>query len=383
MSRTRWIVLGLIVVTLAALAVVANSRRAPRIGRRGSEELHVGQPVGVNPAPATYRVDYRVEARIGDSVRTSTEKVWVRGPFESRTETWNGAPPGRSRVSTEVETRGRRSVARVNAETSTSEQPPAVAAPALRLDASLVPAMRAGLLQRRERRRVAGRVCQVYRSGSRFNGVSLRPPTNDAFVDNCVDRDGLLLEEVRTARGSNASRRVAVRVDVNPALTDALFAVGAPNLPVPNGGGSTRAVAPTSTPPGQFWQLDALAGFALAGRYGVVPPQPENFADPQREGFRQAGVSDVYVRGTDVVIVDQGATLHAQPPWTVDPANAPVDLGAVGRGEILFTARGGEVRALTGGGRYIRVFGTLPADDLAAIARQLHQVPGGTLQYLD
>jgi hypothetical protein len=60
-----------------------------------------------------------------------------------------------------------------------------------------------------------------------------------------------------------------------------------------------------------------------------------------------------------------------------------VDLGAVGPGEIVLTPRGVEVRALTGGGHYVRVFGTLPASDLAAIARQLHAVAGTALRYLD
>ncbi len=384
MNRRRWVAVGAVVGIGLALGLTALSRRDAGIDRSGSITIGAGKPIVIDRIPNGYRIEYRVEERVGDDIRLSTDRLSVRRPFDSRLETWTGAPPGRALLSTEIATLGRTGNTRGDADEARSDQPPAVAAVDVRLDVSLESAVKDGFLRRRERREVIGRPCQVYRSGARLHAARLQQPTKDAYVDSCVDRNGLVLEEVRFADGSGRSRRVAVTVALEPDLADTLFHVGEANLTVPNGGGSTRRVVPTSTPPGEFWQLDAPPeGFALVGRYGVVPPQPENFTDPAREGFRQAGVSDVYTRGTDLIVIDQGGTLRAQPPWTVDPTNAAIDLGAIGAGEVVLTPRGAEVRALTGGGHYVRVFGTLAPDALAAIARQLHQVPGGQLDYLD
>src|SRR5438105_2750792 len=83
-SRRRGVAVAVAVIVIAAVAAVANSRRAPHLGRSGSARLAAGQPVRPTAAPPAYRVDYKLQELIGDDVRTSTEKVWVRGPFESR-----------------------------------------------------------------------------------------------------------------------------------------------------------------------------------------------------------------------------------------------------------------------------------------------------------
>jgi hypothetical protein len=140
-----------------------------------------------------------------------------------------------------------------------------------------------------------------------------------------------------------------------------------------------RKLKDGTAPPGEFLYLDAAPeGFEHRGRYSVIPAQPDNFSgDPSREGFRQAGVADVWVRGLDVLVVDQGATLLGEEPFTVDAANPRVDLGAFGQGEVRLSGVGNEVRALRGGGKYVRVAGTLDVDELAAVARALRPGPGG------
>jgi hypothetical protein len=369
-----------VVVVAVAIGLVANARRPATIGRSGSTALASGQPVLPHDRVATYVIEYRLEERVSSAVRTSTETVSVRRPFDGRIDTRTGG----KRIALDVWTLGRSSSRRSDADALVTEWPPQVAGADVRLEPALSDALRAGVLQRRERRRVAGRTCQVFRGGDRVIAATMVRPAPSTYVDTCVDADGLVLEELRVVDGKRDLRRVALRVRKDAALADAAFAVGPKTIDVPSGGGSTRPVDPASTPPGQFWQLDAPpAGFTPLGRYAIVPPQPENFTDATREGMRRAGVVDVYVRGIDVVFVERGGTLKGADPWTVDPANPTVDLGAVGPGEIVLTPRGVEVRALTGGGHYVRVFGTLPASDLAAIARQLHAVAGTALRYLD
>ena len=94
----------------------------------------------------------------------------------------------------------------------------------------------------------------------------------------------------------------------------------------------TRPVDPATTPIGEFWVLDQPPeGFTLVGRYAVVPPQPENFTDPLREGFRRAGVVDAFRSGPDLFVIERGATLRAQPPWEPDPTRDDVTIASLGR----------------------------------------------------
>jgi hypothetical protein len=122
------------------------------------------------------------------------------------------------------------------------------------------------------------------------------------------------------------------------------------------------------------------------GRYSVVPPQPENFSteDPLASSRRRASVVDVWTRGPDLLLVDQGATVGGSPSFTPNPRAPRVDLGPVlGTGEVVLSAIDPSVRVALTGGRHVRVAGTLPVARLAAIARQLQKVEGGPLTFAD
>src|SRR5207249_3361844 len=105
-------------------------------------------------------------------------------------------------------------------------------------------------------------------------------------------------------------------VTVGPAVDSSLFATEGNIPPLSQGGGSFRPVDPASRPPGTFWELPGSLpdGYTRQGRYAVVPPQPENFSNPGLRSNRLAGVSDVLVRGPDVIVVDRGGTLGGVDP---------------------------------------------------------------------
>ena len=380
MSTRRWIALAVFALVAVGVAYVATVERKPDIGRKGSEDLGEGQPIVVSRLPPSYAIEYRLEERLADSIRVSTEKLWVRRPFEARVETRKDG----KLVSSIVWALGRNASRQGPAEPLVSDQPPEVAGADPRIEQTVDAAVHDDVVTRRERRRVAQRVCQVLRTRHRLVGADFDAPTKKDYVDSCVDRNGLVLEELQVIGGERQVRRLARRVSANPSLADETFAVGTPTVDVNHGGGNTRPVDPTSNPPGMFWQLDQPpAGFTLVNRYSVVPPQPENFSDPSREPYRRAEVSDVFRSGVDVIVVARGATLRGQNAWEPNPDNSTIDLGPLGRGEIVLTGRGIEVRALLTAGRYVRVYGTRPADELATIARQLHEVPGTDLKFLD
>jgi hypothetical protein len=164
----------------------------------------------------------------------------------------------------------------------------------------------------------------VYRTGGEGASGSLvrlgRSPKS--FTDICIDEAGLPLEQVAFTEGKLVTRRLAVLVDESPRLMKAMFSTGKPSVAPRQGGGSVRPVDPSSRPPGDFWELTAPPeGFERRGRYVVVPPQA-GFDDPAQRAGIIAFTSDVWVRGIDVVVLEQGSTLGGTPPFGADRTRA-------------------------------------------------------------
>jgi len=120
------------------------------------------------------------------------------------------------------------------------------------------------------------------------------------------------------------------------------------------------------------------------GQFSVVPPQPDNFGnDPTREANRRAAIVDVWRRGIDLVVLEQGGTLRGLAAFEPAEGAPSIAVGAFGDGQLLLSASGVEVRVLRDGGRYVRAYGTVPAEELVAVASSMRAVPGGTLELED
>lgn len=368
----------LLVVGLTAFVVGSGDGDSPT----PSSDAAPGPEVVLERTPATWRIVYRVTTGSGDETSTLTDVVEVRRPFEGRVETYLGDDPDADPQSLQISTFGRRLLDSRDADPSVVAYAPDVAAPDVRLEPLLEAAVDGGRLERRERREVAGRPCQVLRSDGPLGGGPLTPIADDAHTDSCVDAAGLVLEESIVVDGDRILHRIATEVDEDVALADGRFLVGDPTLPVDRGGGSVLRVAAGSVPPGAFWVLDDAdvpARFESCGRFSVVPPQPEQFGDPEQEWNIVASTVDVWVDGTDLLVVEQGATLGGRAPFQLG-GHSDVDLGSLGSGEVLLDPRGNEVRTLLGSGGFLVVSGTLPPDELVDVARSLREVEGGELR---
>lgn len=352
--------------------------------RSGSEIVDGAPPVEIVRTPTSYRVVYRSESGSGESQVVNTDKIWVNRPFQSRLESFTDAPPGTKRLSEEVADFGLRRSAGDTEAPLVLAVTPQVGAADIRVASALADAVEAKLVERREVRRVAGRLCQVYRSGTFFSDSVFKAATEEERADSCVDEAGIVLEEVLFAGDRQILRKVAVEVEEDAVVGPELFVAGEPTVTVKDGGGFLRQADPTSGPVGEYFDVSsAPEGFTRRGRYTVIPPQPENFTDPTRQSQQLAGTVDVFERGTDFVLVDQGGTLRGAEPFRVDPASRMVDAGPLlGPAEVLLGPRGSEVRVARGGGRYLRVYGTLPVTELAAVARTLQPMQGTGLVYL-
>ena len=377
---------GFGVASLVANDGPAGDAPRAKATRRGSVELPGAPAVEIERTPASYRVVYRLEEFTGPTVAESTDKVWVRRPFESRLETWRGAPPGKERLSTQVGAFARRRNDSPSAEPVVIGVPPSAAPSDVRLAPALDDALAHGLLEPREVRRVLDRPCQVYRSGQLLSASLLTKPSEGEYVDSCVDAAGIVLEELLVVDGDVLSRRVATEVEEDPTLDDGLFVTGPRTLEVADGGGLVRRMG-EGLPPGEFLLFDPSAlpaGFERTGRYNIIPSQPENFTYPTREGARETSFADVFVRGADYLVIDQGGTLQGVDPFTEDP-NAPrIDLGPLGPAEVRLSGLGVELRLKRSGGRFLRLRGTLDPRELATVGRSLTAVEGtGPLEFFE
>jgi hypothetical protein len=220
--------------------------------RAGSKEEN-GPVVKVTDVPTTYTATYRIENRAGDNLVVTTEKYWVRRPFESRVEAWRGEPPGTARLSVRYST-----FAAFATEGGASQPlhiavPPGLASGDLRIDAALPDALRDRIVARRERRSVFGRSCQVYRAGGPVSAGDLTPYKAGVgeYADICVDTHGLVLVEAWTSKSKLIRRRVATKLAVDVPIDDKEF-----RIPIPSSAASLQGrVQRITIPIPPIWTL--------------------------------------------------------------------------------------------------------------------------------
>lgn len=340
------------------------------------DAFRIGSPAG------PYRVDYRVEDPSGE-VPPTLDQVLVDPPFRSRLEIH---PPGGGAPSLQIGTLDRLLVLDASgpgAQPVTVARVPALAPAAIRVEPVLDDAVAAGVLELRGQREVAGRRCQVLRSADLLEAGPLRPVGDGEHVDTCVDAQGLVLEEVRRRDGAPVLVRTAVRVATGLEVDDEVFETGPVSAAPEQGGGATTPADPGTAPEGPVWDLPDAAvpdGLERVGRYSVVPPQAERFADPaQRDGII-AGIADVWQGGGDVLVVYQGRTLGGVPAFEPVDFATPVAGTALGDGSLLLSALGSELRFARPEGRFVHVFGSLSPAVLRDVAGALVEGVGTGLE---
>ena len=392
--------------------------------RRDSDEVAAAEPFEISAEPEGYRIVYRV-SEIGLPVRS--EVIEVARPFDARTTGYSEDGGKGSAMSLQEVTFGRIAVgfdvdhdheddgdhghdhdddaaddhthvdeqAEDASGSSTPQQRtvlavgPLVAGPDLRLAPVLDEALARDLIERREQREIQGRRCQVFRFPGAVSGAVLGSPAQPGeYADACFDETGLLLEEWWVVDDRAIRHRLAIAIDdVAPAeLAAGLIDLRsrATTIPVDRGGGSIRRMAPDSAPPGAFFAAQQPpTGFEHVGRYSVVPPQAEAFTDPDQRDYIITTTADVWRRGIDIVVLDQGGTLGGVKPFEPVEQGTPVDLGPLGRGEALIGLGGNEVRVVHDPGRFLRVYGTLPTSELAAFAATLVETEGNEIVLID
>lgn len=355
---------GLAVFVVVALAgtgagfLLLRGGGSPSKALRSKKVSATGR-LAIAALPTTYHAVYRAEAYSGSKATVSTEELTVRRPFDGNVAIREGAPPGQAGQFAGRSTFGLYANYTENAAPQIAGDTPTVALGDVRVTASLDELVDEGLFVPGDRRRALDRQCQTYRTGSPLQSLKITAPTDTDYVDVCLDETGIILEEVSVMGGKLTQRLTATTVEVEPTIDPNGFTIEGDHVGPDQGGAEVtevdRAVAPTAG----YWALDGPpAGFTQKGRYMVA-------------GSKTSYV-DVYVRGIDIVTVQQGAP-DAEPDLSDAGPGKDVDLGTLGAGKMILRSIGPTLVAHPGGSAFVHVAGTLAPADLTAIATSLRQ----------
>jgi hypothetical protein len=364
------LVLGLV----ASIVVIAKGRTEPL-----KISAYHGALPKMTPGDA-YSVTYDVKP---DRADRYSEELSVRRPFESVDANLKHGTPFLEtvmRLGDEVISTGPDAATLVHTALSPTKRD-------VRLDVVARDAIRAHRLRVVGRSRVLNTTCYIVRSAAALNAGPLEPLAGTSYVDSCIDRRGLVLFERTTRNGHLVEERIATHVATGSAsVRRAAFAMRGRAIPASRGGGGVRELTIDSRPPvGPFWDITAPpVGFRHRGRFAVVPSQPQAYDTPPTNPFEPPGslvasIDDVYVRGHDAIVIEQGSTVN-DAKFTPPSGGIDVDLGPVlGRGQLLLAASGSEVDAEPDEGvRFVRIVGTVPPEELIALARSMTLQPHGT-----
>lgn len=386
----------LFVLAPVAYAVVTAARggeddgapERPELSRAGSTVVQAagGEPLALVDEPMSYELVYRIERYDPDRVQVSQDRITVRRPFDGRIISSVGGKQTGDRAS-----RFGALIITTGEGPRTLVSPPAPATGDLRLSPVLADAVEEKWLQVRERRKVLGRECQVYRAGSTAVAGTLVPLNTTAgeHSDLCVDATGLLLEEVWFKDGLPLQRRVATsrKVDIDPPDSMFRLADDEPALTIDQGNGFIREIDPASAFEGTVYRLsEPPAGARFVGRFVVQPPTLSPFQSPldsPAERREQVSMIDVWVQGPDVVVFSQtiAADISAVPN---DAKTAtPLTIGPVDKAATVLDLRSNEVRAELPEGRFLRLAGSLSRDRLVELAGSLRAEEGKGLVFLE
>jgi hypothetical protein len=364
--------LGIIVVAAAITAYNVWPRHEPTWVKA---PLTAGPVVDLAEPPASYRIVWRVDAGnpVGTSVRT--EILDERRPWQSRLTTRDGPPPGKAVTDVLVGGFGKLALRPTGEKETVLVLQPDLAPSDLRFDVDLDALVRAKGVQVRERRTVAGEPCQVYRTTAPPQGQTIGtvPSKTGDVVDSCVDRHGLIREQLVWFNDHLLLRRRATSVDLHPDLTAGEFDVKrSQTVPIEFGGGAISPVEASDLPVGSYVLDEPPRGFHREGRYAVAPSAPPS-SNGTTSGQRRSSFVDVWTNGVDVVLLDQGGLTFKGDALGPNPLSSPVDLGPLGRGRSAPGARFSQVAISRKDGTYVRLLGTLPVERLVELMKTLRQ----------
>jgi hypothetical protein len=220
---------------------------------------------------------------------------------------------------------------------------------------------------------VGGRACTESSQPDRVatdsgNTTLSQAGTLPVVVTSCVDAQGMVLQE--QWRAASGDRVLLTKIAVELVIGKGVPALHVPNaqpLPDAQGNGSVHRIDPTQAVPfAETFHLPAPAGYTYLGRWSVVPARIS--ASPGALAA-DAGIelyTDVWQRGPDILMLDQGVNKNGAPPFDPRSKLGPIVVPGVGLADLAVDLRLAEVRFTRLAGGFARLSGTL---DPAALVR--------------
>lgn len=330
--RRAWFWIALVAVLVAGTGASAwqRSRLVPL-------------PPEPTPVPSSDVGSYRIVYAMRDTAQQdklvrSTEIVEVERPYSARIETREGPPPGGELLSGSVTNRDFFWNLQKGGEAQFGmRRPPGTA----HRDTSFVvlrEAAAAGLADERRSERVLRRRCTVF-AFKEPRPQPLAPPTQDDSVEACVTPDGIVLREAWRLKGRVVLRRQAVELDVNTQIPDERFRIGETPDPAVEANRlitQSQAVTEDGKPEGRVHRPDPPRGFE-SDRTAMHFESGGGQGPPRNSWFRS------YVRGPEVVVVDEGSYRSSSPPWN-RAEGEPIRLSRRWTARVVYLLDQAEVR---------------------------------------
>ncbi len=218
---------------------------------------------------------------------------------------------------------------------------------------------------------VGGRACRTLTQTD--NVPNTEGQSLPVTIDRCVDAVGLVLQERWTTQAGDVVLTKRARVlEVGDDVPDVDIPDAAP-LADEQGNGAVQKVDADEPPPFQeAFSLAVPDDFTFVGRYAVAPARfGTGVSGAVIPATDVALYTDVWRRGPDLLLLDQGATKGEEAPFDPDIRIGAVDLGPLGQAELAVDLRTSEVRMTRPDRGFLRLSGTIPLDELVTLARSL------------
>jgi hypothetical protein len=320
-TRIRWASAAAAVVVLGAGTAVFVATRPdggiPKITLTGKKVSDADGALGITAPLPAYTVNYELKNYATDPKNPDlgTETIRASRPFSAEVTASSGTGETVS-TSDLITVLGKQSGAQDGADATVSVIPPTGGLGDFRLDASLDDLVASGKYELKERRTVIDRECQVYRTGSALESLSVTAPTDDTYADMCIDASGILLEEVVYSGGLPQSHLIAVSVDEQPVDDIAIDAE-------PTDTTTTLTEIDATTPPiDGYWALSAVPdGYTLTARYAYSVPGEATDTTTDTT----VAPTDTTVAPTDTTAAPTATTAAPTAATTLAPADTTAD----------------------------------------------------------
>jgi hypothetical protein len=361
-------------LVLVGLVILAGTITGFVLAMSGDDDPSGLPEIDGTTVPTAYRILYEVVTPEGQS----TEEHVVHRPFGARVTTRNGSGDVTSERWSD---RGKLITRSQGADAVSITTAVAPSASDLRPELYTERLIEDGRLVDGEDSEVGGRRCHRVGEASTVatdSGEEPDPSTNPGpgsipvTIERCIDAVGLVLEERwTTAGGQRVITKRAAELDVG----DDVRAIELPDadpLPDDQGNGAIDEVDADQRPPfTEAFELPAPDGFEFVGRYAVVPPQLRSTTSGLPADVDTALYTDVWRRGPDLLLLDQGASTSGRLPFDDRTELGPIELAGLGAATLAADLRSAEVRLTRPDGGFVRLSGTVPIDELLELADTL------------